>query len=38
MAEAETCVVQTYLLAGDLLAIAEGTSIYLQDDATSDAL
>lgn len=38
VAEAQTCIVQTYLLAGDLLAIAEGTSIYLQDKPTSDAL
>ncbi|OBB90717.1 hypothetical protein [Mycobacterium sp. 852002-40037_SCH5390672] len=29
--EAHTCVLQTYLLAGDLLAIAEGTSIHLRD-------
>jgi hypothetical protein len=31
LAEAQTCLVQTYLLAGDLLAIAEGTSLYLKD-------
>jgi hypothetical protein len=30
--EANTCVLQTYLLAGDLLAIAEGTSVHLRDD------
>lgn len=33
--EAQTCVVQTYLLAGDLLAIAEGTSVHLQDGLES---
>jgi hypothetical protein len=33
--EAHTCVLQTYLLAGDLLAIAEGTSLLLTDDPES---
>jgi hypothetical protein len=32
LAEAHTCVLQTYLLAGDLLAFAEGTSVILTDD------
>lgn len=32
LAEAHTCVIQTYLLAGSLLAIAEGTSYLMQDD------
>jgi len=32
IAEAHMCVLQTYLLAGDLLAIAEGTSLLLTDD------
>jgi hypothetical protein len=32
LAEAQTCVFQVYLLAGDLLAIAEGTSPHLTDD------
>jgi len=32
LTEAQTCVVQTYLLAGDLLAIAEGTSVHLSDE------
>ena len=36
IAEAQTCVVQTYLLAGDLLAIADGTSIHLQDEPAGD--
>lgn len=36
IAEAHTCVVQTYLLAGDLLAIAEGTSLQLRDEAPTD--
>jgi hypothetical protein len=30
--EARTCVAQTYLLAGDLLSIAEGTSYLVQDE------
>ena len=30
--EAQICLVQTYLLAGDLLAIAEGTSVHLEDE------
>jgi hypothetical protein len=30
--EAHTCVLQTYLLAGDLLAIAEGTSLLLTNE------
>ena len=30
--EAHTCVIQAYLLAGDLLAIAEGTSVLLVDE------
>lgn len=37
IAEAHTCVLQTYLLAGDLLAIAEGTSLLLTDSAESPA-
>ena len=32
IAEARTCVLQTYLLAGDLLSIAVGESILLSDD------
>lgn len=32
IAEAHTCIVQTYLVAGDLLSIAEGTSIHLKPD------
>lgn len=32
LAEAHTCVIQTYLLAGSLLAIADGTSYLMQDD------
>ena len=31
LAEAHTCVIQTYLLAGSLLAIADGTSYLMQD-------
>jgi hypothetical protein len=31
IAEAHTCVVQTYLLAGDLLTIADGSSMHLRD-------
>jgi hypothetical protein len=33
LAEARTCVMQTYLLAGDLLSIAVGESTLLSDDA-----
>lgn len=36
IAEAQTCIVQTYLLAGDLLALAEGISIHLQDEPATD--
>ncbi|MDV6265082.1 hypothetical protein [Rhodococcus globerulus] len=32
LAEAHTCVIQTYLLAGSLLAIADGTSYLMQDE------
>lgn len=32
IAEAHTCVMQTYLLSGDLLAIAEGTSLLMHTD------
>ncbi|MFV8171700.1 hypothetical protein [Mycolicibacterium peregrinum] len=33
--EANTCVLQTYLLAGDILAIAEGTSILMHSEVGS---
>ncbi|MGQ5694420.1 hypothetical protein ACSVIA_14155 [Rhodococcus erythropolis] len=33
--EAHTCIFQTYLLAGSLLAIADGTSYLMQDDEKS---
>lgn len=33
--EARTCVAQTYLLAGDLLSIAEGTSYLFRDEPES---
>lgn len=33
-AEAETCVVWTYMLAGDIVRIADGTSTFLVSDAT----
>ena len=36
IAEAHTCFVQTYLLAGDLLAIAEGTSMLLRDEQEAE--
>lgn len=32
LAEAHTCIIQTYLFAGSLLAIADGTSYLMQDD------
>jgi len=34
--EAHTCVLQTYLLAGDLLAIAEETSPLMRDDVAAE--
>ncbi len=34
-AEAETCVVWTYLLAADLIRLADGTSALLVSDATA---
>ncbi|PPJ35814.1 hypothetical protein C5E45_23680 [Nocardia nova] len=35
--EARTCVAQTYLLAADLLSIAEGSSYLMQDEDQSDS-
>ncbi|MGK2240919.1 MAG: hypothetical protein ACI9JD_003486 [Rhodococcus sp. (in: high G+C Gram-positive bacteria)] len=35
LAEAHTCIIQTYMLAGSLLAIADGTSHLMQDDEST---